>query len=70
MQQGIQQGMQQGMQQGEALLLQRLLTRRFGALSATQLANIAAASSAQLESWGDRVLEAKSLDEVFGDTRH
>ena len=66
----MQQGIQQGMQQGEALLLQRLLTRRFGALSATQLANIAAASSAQLESWGDRVLEAKSLDEVFGDTRH
>lgn len=70
MQQGIQQGMQQGMQQGEALLLQRLLTRRFGALSATQLASIAAATPAQLETWGDRVLDAKSLDEVFGDMRH
>jgi hypothetical protein len=70
MQQGIQKGMQTGIQQGEALLLQRLLTRRFGALSATQLANIAAATPAQLESWGDRVLEAASLDEVFDDTRH
>ena len=69
-QQGMQKGIQQGMQQGEALLLQRLLTRRFGALSATQLASIAAATPAQLETWGDRVLEAKSLDEVFGDTRH
>ena len=68
--QAIAKGMQQGMQQGEALLLQRLLTRRFGALSATQLASIAAATPAQLETWGDRVLEAKSLDEVFGDTRH
>ncbi|AQR64013.1 hypothetical protein BXU06_02265 [Aquaspirillum sp. LM1] len=67
---GMEQGMLQGMQQGEALLLQRLLTRRFGALSATQLANIAAATPAQLETWGDRVLEAKSLDEVFGETRH
>ena len=46
------------------------MTRRFGVLSATQLASIAAATPAQLESWGDRVLEAKSLDEVFGDTRH
>ena len=74
MQQGIQKGMQkgiqQGMQQGEALLLQRLLTRRFGVLSATQLASIAAATPAQLETWGDCVLDAKSLDEVFGDTRH
>ena len=31
---------------------------------------LAAATPTQLESWGDRVLEAKSLDEVFGDTRH
>ena len=69
-QKGIQTGIQQGMQQGEALLLQRLLTRRFGALSATQLASIAAATPAQLETWGDRVLEAKSQDEVFGETRH
>jgi flagellar biosynthesis/type III secretory pathway protein FliH len=70
MEQGMQQGIQQGMQQGEALLLQRQLTRRFGALSATQLASIAAATPAQLEIWGDRVLDATSLDEVFGKTRH
>ena len=68
--QAIARGMQQGIQQGEALLLQRLLTRRFGTLSVTQLASIAAATPAQLESWGDRVLDAKSLDEVFGETRH
>ncbi len=70
MQQGIQQGVQQGMQLGEALLLQRQLTRRFGELPATQQARLAAATPAQLEIWGDRVLDASSLDEVFGDTRH
>ena len=70
MQRGIQQGMQQGMQRGEALLLQRQLTRRFGELSAAQQARLAAATPAQLETWGDRVLDAASLDEVFGDTRH
>ncbi|WP_150125204.1 DUF4351 domain-containing protein [Aquaspirillum sp. LM1] len=69
-QQGIQKGIQQGMQQGEALLLQRQLTRRFGELSAALLAKLSAATPAQLESWGDRVLDATSLDEVFGDTRH
>ena len=69
-QQGMQQGVQQGMQLGEALLLQRQLTRRFGELSAAQQARLAAATPAQLEIWGDRVLDAASLDEVFGDTRH
>jgi hypothetical protein len=33
-------------------------------------AKLAAATPAQLETWGDRVLEATSLDEVFGETRH
>ena len=69
-QQGLQQGVQQGMQLGEALLLQRQLIRRFGELSAAQQARLAAATPAQLEIWGDRVLDAQSLDEVFGDTRH
>ncbi len=68
--QAIAKGMQQGIQQGEALLLQRQLTRRFGVLPAARLASIAAATPAQLETWGDRVLDAKSLDEVFGDMRH
>jgi flagellar biosynthesis/type III secretory pathway protein FliH len=70
MEQGMLQGVQQGIQQGEALLLQRQLTRRFGELSAALLAKLAAATPAQLETWGDRVLDAMSLDEVFGDTRH
>lgn len=51
-------------------MLQRQLTRRFGTLPAAQLTRIAAATPAQLETWGDRVLDASSLDEVFGDTRH
>ena len=69
-QQGVQQGMQQGMQQGESLLLQRQLIRRFGLLSETVKVRLAQASLEQLESWGDRVLDAKSLDEVFGEVKH
>lgn len=63
---GIEKGMEKGMAKGEALLLQRLLVRRFGPLSNELLARIAAADVAQLDVWGDRVLDATSLDEVFG----
>ena len=56
---------QEGIEKGEALLLQRQLTRRFGTLPSGIVGKIAAATSAQLEQWGDRVLDAASLEEVF-----
>jgi hypothetical protein len=61
----MRQGMEKGVGQGEALLLQRQLTRRFGPLPAAVIARIAAASVPEIETWGDRVLDAASLDEVF-----
>jgi hypothetical protein len=61
--------MQQGKQQGEGLLLQRQLIRRFGALPDNIVALLAGASLEQLETWGDQVLDAKSLDEVFGEQK-
>jgi hypothetical protein len=64
--QGRLEGRQEGRQEGEALLLQRLLARRFGPLPAAIVERIAAASCADLERWGERVLDAASLDEVFG----
>ncbi len=65
LQKGQQQGRQEGEQTGEARLLQRLLTRRFGALPADCVARIRAASSEQLELWSDRMLDASTLAEVF-----
>lgn len=65
LEEGGAQGMQKGIAKGEALLLQRQLARRFGALSHEQLEWIAQASTTQLESWGDRVLDALSLEDVF-----
>ena len=67
--QGMQQGMQQGMRQGEEVLLRRLLTRRFGALPESIEARLSQADIRQLEIWGDRVLDAKSLEEVFQEHR-
>jgi hypothetical protein len=61
----MRQGMEKGVGQGEALLLQRLLARRFGPLPTAVIARIAAATVEEIETWGDRVLDANSLDEVF-----
>ena len=63
-------GMQQGMQQGEALALQRLLSKRFGIVPAEITARITAASSQELEIWLDRVMDARTLGDIFGPTTH
>lgn len=62
---GMQQGRQQGRQEGEGVLLRRQLIRRFGSLPETVEVRLTQASTDQLEIWGDRVLDAKLLDEVF-----
>ena len=56
---------QKGIEKGEALLLQRLLVRRFGPLPSDLVAHISAATTEQLERWGDRVLDAANLEDVF-----
>jgi predicted transposase YdaD len=66
-QEGRKQGRQQGRQQGEAELLLRQLERRFGSLTSEVRRRIAAADSAQILVWGDRVLTAASIDEVLAD---
>ena len=65
---GLQQGMQQGMQQGEALALQKLLTKRFGAVVPATTAQIEAADSLQIGVWFDRAIDAPSLAAVFTDS--
>ncbi len=60
-----QNGLKKGIVQGEALLLQRLLARRFGPLPSDVVAHLGAATTEQLERWGDRVLDAASLEDVF-----
>ncbi|HAF54207.1 MAG TPA: cytosolic protein [Thauera sp.] len=65
MKKGMQQGMQQGIQKGLAQGLQRQLNRRFGPLSADIADRLEHATPEQLETWADRILDARTLDEVF-----
>ena len=55
-------GLQQ--EQGEALLLRRLLTHRFGPLPEWAERRLTDAEPARLEAWGERVLEAQSLEAI------
>lgn len=66
-------GRREGRKDGEVALLTLLLRKRFGELPEAFRARVAEARADELEHWGERLLEASSLDEVFGQaqaTRH
>jgi flagellar biosynthesis/type III secretory pathway protein FliH len=64
LQQGLQQGRQEGLQQGEAVLLLRLLHRKFGELPDAVRERVAAADPDTLLTWSERILTAQSIDDV------
>lgn len=53
--------------EGRTALLLLLLQRRFGELPQVILDRVHAAGVPDLERWAERVLDARSLDEVFAD---
>lgn len=63
---GREEGREEGRSEGEAALLLRLLARRFGPVSAATRQRIAEADADTLLVWGERVLDAKTLDDVWG----
>jgi len=60
-----QQGLEEGRRQGEATLLLLQLERRFGPLGTAVEERIAGADAERLLVWGERLLAAKDLEEVF-----
>ena len=62
---GLQQGLADGRRFGEVSLLERQLERRFGGLSAAVRERLYGASESELLLWGERLLDAASLAEVF-----
>ena len=65
LQEGLQEGLQKGLQKGEMLALQKLLAKRFGAISAETIALISNAPVADIDRWFDRAIDASSLSDVF-----
>lgn len=63
----MQAGRQAGRQEGEAMLLARLLQKRFGELPRWIHECLHRAPPAQLEEWGDKLFEAGSLSALFGE---
>ncbi len=63
--QGRVEGEQQGLVQGERTVLERQLRRRFGLLPTHVAERLRHASTAELETWAENVLDAETLDQVF-----
>lgn len=63
---GLATGLAKGRAEGEQKLLLRQLRYRFGDLPASTLEKITAADEPLLERWAERLLGARTLDEVFG----
>jgi len=63
--QGIEQGREEGFRLGEATILVRLLAARFGELPLETNSRVMNARVDELHAWSERILLAKSLDEVF-----
>lgn len=58
----------EGQTEGRVELLRRQITRRFGAEAAKAVEErLQSASNAELDHFADRVLDAKTIDEVFAD---
>ena len=63
---GQQRGVQKGRQEGEASLLLRQLERKFGRLDPQTRKRVRSADAERLLDWGERVLTAERLEDVFG----
>jgi len=68
---GWQEGRQEGRQAGQRLeaerLMKRLVERRFGVEAASIEARLDGASLEQLEGWLDCIMDAPTLDALFGE---
>jgi flagellar biosynthesis/type III secretory pathway protein FliH len=62
---GLEQGLEKGRREGAALVLERLLTQRFGPLPQTVRKKLTQASMEQLGAWSDALADAQSLKQVF-----
>ena len=65
LQEGLHMGLQKGRQEGELTILRRLIEKRFGGLPRWAGEKLAALPASELENLSERVLDAKSLEELL-----
>ena len=66
-QKGEQIGIEKGQLQGECALLMRLLTRKYKIIPQNYIQKVELADAETLLEWGEKILDSKSLEEVFQD---
>lgn len=64
---GVLLGKLEGKLEGESTLLERLIIKRFGPVADDTRSRLRTATADQLENWAERILDARTLMEVFGD---
>ena len=64
---GKREGKLEGKLEGESMLLERQMVKRFGPLTDDARSRLKSASAEQLESWAERILDARTLAEVFSE---
>ncbi len=57
--------LEEGFQNGELSVLRRQLSRRFGSVPAWTEDRLKHAKQNDLEIWFDRILDAKTIEEIF-----
>ncbi len=64
---GRERGLEIGLEKGGTQLLHHMLVRRFKKLPKWAEVRLASASHEEIEGWGERLLEANTLREVFAE---
>jgi predicted transposase YdaD len=67
MQQGLEKGRLEGRAEGESALLLKQLSRKFGSINFTIRNRIKNADAETLLQWGEQLIDAKSIEEIFQD---
>ena len=64
---GRKEGRKEGLEEGQQKILIKQLTVKFGELPDPILQRIRAADDEHLERWAERILVARTIDDVFAD---
>ncbi len=62
---GMEKGHKEGIEKGELLLIQRQLARKFGEIPLQYCQRLQQSSADELLNIADRILDAKTLEDVF-----